>query len=198
MEKYFERVTDPEADKAKAERIKKKRELVILKNKNVNPDDEDAHATHHLMDVGENLYDKVGNRSGVVSWGYDHDRKRWWIKRKVGPVEWYKHSGQFQSFTKVDLADLSNAPYVDDKPNGPGYTFFERLKREVARGFPSMRTVDSIVRPAKGIRDPYTHKRMKIVHWPATDKEKTIPLVRKIPKGALKTLHFWAYDERLG
>ncbi|KAF5818050.1 hypothetical protein HanXRQr2_Chr02g0060301 [Helianthus annuus] len=198
MEKYFTRVTDPVADREKAERMKKKRELVILKNKNVNPDDEDAHATHHLMDVGETLYDKVGNRSGVVSWGYDHDRKRWWIKRKVGPVEWYKRSGQFQSFTKVDLTDLSNAPYVDDKPGGPGYAFFERLKREVARGFPSMRTADSIVKPAKGIRDPYTNKRMKIVHWPATDKEKTIPLVRKIPKGALKTLHFWAYDERLG
>ncbi|KAJ0839389.1 hypothetical protein HanPSC8_Chr14g0606221 [Helianthus annuus] len=198
MEKYFTRVTDPVADREKAERLKKKRELVILKNKNANPDDEDAHATHHLMDVGETLYDKVGNRSGVVSWGYDHDRKRWWIKRKVGPVEWYKHSGQFQSFTKVDLTDLSNAPYVDDKPGGPGYAFFERLKREVARGFPSMRTADSIVKPAKGIRDPYTNKRMKIVHWPATDKEKTIPLVRKIPKGALKTLHFWAYDERLG
>ncbi|KAJ0682382.1 hypothetical protein HanPI659440_Chr16g0646731 [Helianthus annuus] len=87
MEKYFERVTDPEADKAKAERIKRKRELVILKNKNLNPDDVDAQATHHLMDVGETLYDQVGNRSGVVSWGYDHDRKRWWIKRKVGPVE---------------------------------------------------------------------------------------------------------------
>ncbi|KAJ0796128.1 hypothetical protein HanPI659440_Chr04g0158581 [Helianthus annuus] len=198
MEKYFTRVTDPVADREKAERLKKKRELVILKNKNANPDDEDAHATHHLMDVGETLYDKVGNRSGVVSWGYDHDRKRWWIKRKVGPVEWYKRSGQFQSFTKVDLTDLSNAPYVDDKPGGPGYAFFERLKREVAKGFPSMRTADSIVKPAKGIRDPYTNKRMKIVHWPATDKEKTIPLVRKIPKGALKTLHFWAYDERLG
>ncbi|KAL9999536.1 hypothetical protein Hdeb2414_s0474g00901251 [Helianthus debilis subsp. tardiflorus] len=198
MEKYFERVTDSEAEKAKAKRMKKKREFVILKNKNANPDDEDARATHHLMDVGETLYDKKGNRSGVVSWGYDHDRNRWWIKRKVGPVEWYKRSGQFQSFTKVDLTDLSNKPYVDDKLNGPGYAFFERLKREVAKGFPSMRTADSIVKPAKGIRDPYTHKRMKIVHWPATDKEKTIPLVRKIPKGALKTMHFWAYDERLG
>ncbi|KAJ0455912.1 hypothetical protein HanIR_Chr15g0756441 [Helianthus annuus] len=199
MEKYFERVTDPEAEKAKAERLKKKkREFVILKNKNANPDDEDARATHHLMDVGETLYDKKGNRSGVVSWGYDHDRNRWWIKRKVGPVEWYKRSGQFQSFTKVDLTDLVNKPYVDDKLNGPGHMFFERLKREVAKGFPSMRTADTTVKPAKGIRDPYTNKRMKIVHWPATDKEKTIPLVRKIPKGALKTMHFWAYNERLG
>ena len=77
MEKYFTRVTDPVADKEKAERMKKKRELVVLKNKNVNPDDEDAHATHHLMDVGETLYDKVGNRSGVVSWVFDHDRQRW-------------------------------------------------------------------------------------------------------------------------
>ncbi|KAF5786373.1 hypothetical protein HanXRQr2_Chr10g0440171 [Helianthus annuus] len=198
MEQYFKRVTNPVADKEKAERIKKKREFVILKNKNLNPDDDDAHATHHLMDVGETLYDKVGNRSGVVSWGFDHDRKRWWIKRKVGPVEWYKHPGQFQSFTKVDLRNLSKAPYVDDKPGGPGYMFFERLKREVLRNFPSMRTAESFVKLAKGIRDPYTNKRMKIVHWPVTDKEKMIPLVKKIPKGALKSLHFWAYDERLG
>ncbi|KAJ0587465.1 hypothetical protein HanIR_Chr04g0163511 [Helianthus annuus] len=173
MEQYFERVTDPEADKAKAEKLKKKRELVILKNKNLNQDDVDAQATHHLMDVGETLYDQVGNRSGVVSWGYDHDRKRWWIKRKVGPVEWYNHPG-------------------------PGHMFFERLKREVLHNFPSMRTAESFVKPVKGIRDPFTKKRMKIVHWPVTDKEKVIPLVNKIPKGALKSLHFWAYDERLG
>ncbi|KAF5815862.1 hypothetical protein HanXRQr2_Chr03g0127831 [Helianthus annuus] len=198
MEKYFERVTDPEAAKAKAERIKRKRELVILKNKNLNPDDVDAQASHHMMDVGETLYDKVGNRSGVVSWGYDHDRHRWWIKRKVGPVEWYKHPGQFQSFTKVDLTELSNAPYVDDNPGGPGHIFFERLKREVQHNFPSMRTADSIVKPLKGVRDSFTKKRMKVVHWPVTDKEKVIPLVKKIPQGALKSLHFWAYDERLG
>ncbi|KAJ0810265.1 hypothetical protein HanPI659440_Chr01g0025111 [Helianthus annuus] len=198
MEQYFKRVTDPVADREKAERIKKKRELVILKNKNLNPDDDDAHATHHLIDVGETLYDQVGNRSGVVSWGFDHDRKRWWIKRKVGPVEWYKHAGQFQSFTKVDLTELSKAPYVDDKPGGPGHMFFERLKREVLHNFPSMCTAESFVKPIKGVRDPFTKKRMKIVHWPVTDKEKTIPLVKKVPIGALKSLHFWAYDERLG
>ncbi|MFS7927180.1 hypothetical protein Hanom_Chr04g00305941 [Helianthus anomalus] len=198
MDQYFKRVTDPEADKAKAERIKRKRELVILKNKNLNPEDDDVQATHHLMNVGETLYDQVGNRSGVVSWGYDHDRKRWWIKRKVGPVEWYKRPGQFQSFTKVDLTELSKAPYADDKPGGPGHMFLERLKREVQHNFPSMRTAESFVKPVKGVRDPFTKKRMKIVHWPVTDKEKVIPLVKKIPKGALKSLHFWAYDECLG
>ncbi|KAJ0700573.1 hypothetical protein HanOQP8_Chr10g0369331 [Helianthus annuus] len=199
MEHYFKKVTDIDANKAKAERIKKKREFVILKNKNPNPEDEDAHATHHLMDVGETLYDKVGNRSGVVSWGFDHDRKRWWTKRKVGPIEWYKNPAQFQTFTKVDLITLSKSPCVDDKPGGSGYLFFERLQREVARDFPSMHTAESIVTPAaKGVRDPYTNKRMKIVSWPPTEKEKTIPLVKKIPKGALKTMNFWAYDEQLG
>ncbi|MFS7975746.1 hypothetical protein Hanom_Chr10g00884331 [Helianthus anomalus] len=39
---------------------------------------------------------------------------------------------------------------------------------------------------------------MQILSWPSTDKEKTIPLIKKIPKGAMKTMHFWAYDERLG
>ncbi|MFS7985638.1 hypothetical protein Hanom_Chr11g01000861 [Helianthus anomalus] len=124
MEHYFTKVTNVEADKAKAERIKKKREFVILKNKNLNPEDEDTNATHHLMDVGETLYDRVGNRFGVVSWGFDHDRKRWWINRKVGPVEWYKNPTQFQTFTKVDFFTLSKSPYVDDKPRGCGYLFF--------------------------------------------------------------------------
>ncbi|MFS7930000.1 hypothetical protein Hanom_Chr04g00339021 [Helianthus anomalus] len=89
--------------------------------------------------------------------------------------------------------------YVEDKLGGRGYLFFERLQREVARDFPSMHTDESIVTPTeKGVRDPYTNKRMKIVSWPPTDKEKTIPFVKKIPKGALKSMHFWAYDERLG
>ncbi|MFS7956816.1 hypothetical protein Hanom_Chr07g00658971 [Helianthus anomalus] len=91
------------------------------------------------------------------------------------------------------------SPYVDDKPGGHGYLFFERLRREVARDFPSMHIVESIVTPAaKGVMDPHTNKRMKIVSWPSTDKEKTLPLAKKIPKGALKTMHFWAYDARLG
>ncbi|MFS7930585.1 hypothetical protein Hanom_Chr04g00345991 [Helianthus anomalus] len=135
-EHYFTKVTDVEANKAKAERIKKKREFVILKNKNLNPEDEDGNATHHLMNVGETLYVRVGIRSCMVSWGFDHDFKWWWIKRKVGPVEWNKNPAQFQTFTK----------------------------REVARDFPSMHTAESIVTPAeKGVRDPYTNKRMKIV-----------------------------------
>ncbi|KAJ0592427.1 hypothetical protein HanRHA438_Chr03g0112831 [Helianthus annuus] len=182
MEHYFKRVTDPVADKVKAERIKKKREFVILKNKNLNPEDEDANATHHLMDVGETLYDKVGNRSGVVSWGFDHDRRSWWIKRKVGPVEWYKNPARFQTFTKVDLINLSKSPYVDDQPGGRGYLFFERLQREVARNFPSMHNAESIVTPAKGIRDPYTNKRMKIVHWPPTNKKRLFLWSRKFQK----------------
>ncbi|MFS7961745.1 hypothetical protein Hanom_Chr08g00718691 [Helianthus anomalus] len=198
MDHYFKKVTDKDADKAKADRLRKKIEYVILKNKNLNLADEDVQVTHHLMDVGENYYDKVGNRSGVVRWGFDHDHHIWWIKRKVGLVEWYKNPAQFQTLTKVDLITLSRAPYVDDKPCGRGYLFFERLQGEVARGFPSMHTAESIVSSAKGVRDPRTNKRMKIVSWPPTDKEKIILLVKKIPNGILKTMHLWAYDETLG
>ncbi|MFS7935249.1 hypothetical protein Hanom_Chr05g00401261 [Helianthus anomalus] len=39
---------------------------------------------------------------------------------------------------------------------------------------------------------------MKTVIWPPTDKEKTIPLVKKILEGGLKKLHFWVYDESVG
>ncbi|KAJ0800218.1 hypothetical protein HanPI659440_Chr03g0100491 [Helianthus annuus] len=194
MDHYFKKVTDQDANKAKAARMKKKREYVVLKN----PVDEDVQVTHHLMDVGENYYDKVGNRSGIISWGFDLDRRRRWIKRKVGPVEWYKNPAQFHTFTKVDLIILSKSPYVDDKPGGRRYLSFERLQRKVARGFPSMHTVESIISSAKGVRDPHTNKGTKIVSWPPTDKEKTIPLVKKIPNGAQKTMRLWAYDETLG
>ncbi|MFS7935437.1 hypothetical protein Hanom_Chr05g00403411 [Helianthus anomalus] len=123
MDHYFKKVTSKEADKEKAKRLKQKREYVVLKNKNPNPAKEDVQVTHHLMDVGENYYDKVRNRSGIIRWGFDHDRHRWWIKRKVGPVELYKNPAQFQTFTKVDFSILSKSPYVDDKPGGRGYLF---------------------------------------------------------------------------
>ncbi|MFS7937986.1 hypothetical protein Hanom_Chr05g00434251 [Helianthus anomalus] len=61
-----------------------------------------------------------------------------------------------------------------------------------------MKIAESIVTPAPGVPDPRTNKRMKIVTWLPTDKEKTIPLVKKIPDGILMTVHFWAYDETLG
>ncbi|MFS8013871.1 hypothetical protein Hanom_Chr15g01338101 [Helianthus anomalus] len=60
-----------------------------------------------------------------------------------------------------------------------------------------MKTVESIVTPALGVRDPQSNRRMKIVTWPLTDKEKTTPLVKKIPCDILKTMHLWAYDETL-
>ncbi|MFS7912589.1 hypothetical protein Hanom_Chr02g00131741 [Helianthus anomalus] len=76
--------------------------------------------------------------------------------------------------------------------------FSKDYRGEVAHGFPSMHTAESIVTPAPGIRDPRTKKRMKIVSWPPTDKEKKSPLVKKIPNGILKSMHFWAYNETLG
>ncbi|MFS7955321.1 hypothetical protein Hanom_Chr07g00641291 [Helianthus anomalus] len=144
--------------KEKVVRLKKKRELVVVKNRNLNPADPTVEATPHLLDVGSSLYDQVGNKSGIVTWGYDHDKKMWWIKWKIGPVEYYSQPGQFQSLTKVDLFMLVNAPYTDDKPNGKEYMFFERLKREVERGFPSMKTAESYLKPALGVRHPRTNR----------------------------------------
>ncbi|KAM0024014.1 hypothetical protein Hdeb2414_s0022g00610841 [Helianthus debilis subsp. tardiflorus] len=124
MKLYFNKPVDKEKDKAKAKRLKQKREPMIVKNRNLNPVDPDVQVTHHVMDVGESHYDKVGNISDIVSWGFDHDWKMWWIKRKIGPVEYYGRPAQFQTMKKVDLTILSNAPYANDKPGGRGYLFF--------------------------------------------------------------------------
>ncbi|MFS7937714.1 hypothetical protein Hanom_Chr05g00430921 [Helianthus anomalus] len=119
------------------------------------------------------------------------------LKIKVGPVKWYKNPAQFQTFTRVDLITLPKSPYVDVSLADVDICFLKDCKERWLVDF-LMHTAESIVTPAKGFRDPRTNKRMKIVSWPPTDKEKTIPLVKKIPNGALRTIHFWAYDEWLG
>jgi hypothetical protein len=181
------------------EKQAKKRRYVVLKNRNKNPDHPDAHAEHILMDVGTSMFDKMGNRSGIISWGFETDRQRWWIKRNRGSMEWYKDEKAFQSFTKSDLEDLANAPYMSNESgSGCGQRFYARLKREARNGFPTMKFAKPFYEAVEGVYDKKTKRKMKILKWPATAKEKTVPLVEKIPEGALQDMLFWAYDSQMG
>ncbi|MFS7984308.1 hypothetical protein Hanom_Chr11g00984961 [Helianthus anomalus] len=67
---------------------KNKKRIVVMKNQNVNPLDDNSDPVDpsevpntYVMDIGESLYDKVGNKSSIISSRYDHYKMTWMIAR---------------------------------------------------------------------------------------------------------------------
>ncbi|KAL7595519.1 hypothetical protein Lser_V15G29441 [Lactuca serriola] len=54
---------------------------------------------------------KYGDRTRIKVWGFSAEKNIWVIKRSSGSVEYYKHQNDFCSWTKIDLTELSNAPF---------------------------------------------------------------------------------------
>ncbi|KAF5811715.1 putative Longin domain-containing protein [Helianthus annuus] len=116
------------------------KQMLIMKNQDVNHVDENFQAKdptktsdRYVMELGKSHYDKVGNKSGITSWRYDHDKKMWLVIRDGGHREYYSKESQFESWTKIDLKNLLRAPYHDSDPNqrGRGWAFLSKLEREV-------------------------------------------------------------------
>ncbi|KAJ0797655.1 putative Longin domain, v-SNARE, coiled-coil domain-containing protein [Helianthus annuus] len=116
------------------------KQMLIMKNQDVNhvdenfqPKDPTKTSDRYVMELGKSHYDKVGNKSGITSWRYDHDKKMWLVIRDSGHREYYSKESQFESWTKIDLKNLLRAPYHDSDPNqrGRGWAFLSKLEREV-------------------------------------------------------------------
>ncbi|MFS8008262.1 hypothetical protein Hanom_Chr14g01270601 [Helianthus anomalus] len=60
-----------------------------------------------------------------------------------------------------------------------------------------MKTAESNIRRNPGVSAPFNKRTIKYVIWPLTDKEKIIPITRKLEKGILRNLKFWAYDPKM-
>ncbi|MFS7930596.1 hypothetical protein Hanom_Chr04g00346121 [Helianthus anomalus] len=117
-----------------------------MRNKNINPLDSNLNPVNpsevperFVVDVGESLYDKVGNKFGIVSWRFDHDKDTWMITRANHEVEYYKTKASFESLTQSDLKELIRVSYVDSQTDGKGWTFFRKLEREVKDRFSTMK-----------------------------------------------------------
>nr|KAJ0226544.1 hypothetical protein LSAT_V11C100003850 [Lactuca sativa] len=65
----------------------------------------------------------------------------------------------------------------------------------VKENFPSMKTAKARYRKDKDALDPETGKPMKIILWPATKKQKDIPIPQHFQEGYLDNMEFWAYDD---
>ncbi|MFS7953625.1 hypothetical protein Hanom_Chr07g00620891 [Helianthus anomalus] len=128
-----------------------------------------------------------------------HDKQMWLITCKSGHREYYAKESQFESWTKIDLKSLLYAPFYDPDLNcrGRGWVFHSRLEREVRTNFATMKTAEPTIRRNPSVRDPHTKRTVRSVIWPATDKEKIIPIAKKCEKGILKNLKFWADDPKM-
>ena len=51
--------------------------------------------------------DTYGDRSGIISWGFHDPLNMWIVRRKSGNTELYKDRHDFNSWTRVDLSELS-------------------------------------------------------------------------------------------
>ncbi|KAM0043277.1 hypothetical protein Hdeb2414_s0010g00339371 [Helianthus debilis subsp. tardiflorus] len=151
------------------------------------------------MELGSSHYDEIGNKSEVACWRYEHDQEMCLVTRKSGPREYYGKESQFESWTKIDLKSLLCAPYYNPDLNqrGRDWAFHSRLEREVKKNFATMKTTDPTVVRNPGVRDPHTKHTIRSVIWPATDKEKIIPIAKKFEKGILKNFKFRAYDPKM-
>ena len=111
---------------------------------------------------------KYGDRSGVRMWGYHDKINCRLVKRKSNTVEYYKHQTEFSSLTKVDLTELSAAPFYNPSNNSQATTFKLFLENQVKRGFDGMKTAESFLKTSKHVSDPSTKKKIKTVMWPPT------------------------------
>jgi hypothetical protein len=172
---------------------KKRPVMIIMKNSDQN-DQSEARSDFYVKEMASVDGDVYGDRSGVLSWGYDADSDIWFVKRKSLKVEYYKHIYDFSSWTSVDLADLAQAPFYNPSLNNVAHNFKIFLSNQHRKGFKDMKTAKSWIK--SGARDPTTKKRVRRVMWPKTDQVKQVPVKKALPDGSLNTLQFWAFDAK--
>ncbi|CAI9265572.1 unnamed protein product [Lactuca saligna] len=100
----------------------------------------------------------------------------------------------FNSWIKVDLAELLRAPFHNpsEVPNVTSFKIF--LNRQVKENFPRMKTARALYRKHKEILDHESGEPMKIILWPATKEHKEIPIPQHFHEGYLDNMEILAYD----
>ncbi|CAI9259280.1 unnamed protein product [Lactuca saligna] len=122
-----------------------------------------------VTDLGKRKFgDQFGDRSGIKMWGFDHELKLWVVKRNPCNSEYYNNIHDFWSWMKVDLSELSKAPFHNPSKNPSAYNFKRFLEKQVKDKFPIMKTAKSLIRRDKEVLDPETDEPMEIMLWPTT------------------------------
>ncbi|CAI9263467.1 unnamed protein product [Lactuca saligna] len=84
--------------------------LLFMKKSNENRKAKDPVLT--ITDLKKRKFgDAYGDRSRIRMWTFDPESNTWVVKRNSSVSEYYKSVHDFNSWTKVDLAELSRAPF---------------------------------------------------------------------------------------
>ncbi|CAI9288719.1 unnamed protein product [Lactuca saligna] len=168
--------------------------LLFMKNSNENCKTRDPVLT--VTDLEKRKFgDEYGDRTGIRMWAFDPVTNLWVVKQKSGASECYKSTHDFNSWTKTNLAELSRAPFHNPSEDPNASNFKRFLDRQVKENFPSMKTAKALYKKDKDVLDPETGEPMKIILWPATKKQKEIPIPQHFHEGYLNDMEFWAYDD---
>ncbi|MFS8001828.1 hypothetical protein Hanom_Chr13g01194931 [Helianthus anomalus] len=67
----------------------------------------------YVITTETDRFDEYRNRSSILSWAYNEEKGIFLVKIGNGAVEYNSHSDAFESWTAVDLRELSRALYHD-------------------------------------------------------------------------------------
>nr|KAJ0225461.1 hypothetical protein LSAT_V11C100048600 [Lactuca sativa] len=118
------------------------------------------HPEMFFRETGKKFTDKYGDRSGIIMWGYDAEKKMWTVKQKSGRIEYYERKVDFMSWTKVDLSELIHAPFHNPTNDTMAWSFKNFLEIKAKNNFEDLKTFSSFTKKAKGVIDPHTNKTM--------------------------------------
>ncbi|CAI9282276.1 unnamed protein product [Lactuca saligna] len=172
----------------------KSERLLFMKNSNENHKAKDPVLT--VMDLKKRKFgDEFGDRSEIRMWAFNPESNMWVVKRNSGIPKYYKSIHDFNSWTKVDLVELSRALFHNPSED-PSTTNFKRfLDRQVKENFSKMKTAKALYRKDTDVHDPESGEPMKIILWPATKQLKEIPIPQHFHEGYLDNMEFWAFDD---
>ncbi|MFS7918109.1 hypothetical protein Hanom_Chr03g00197001 [Helianthus anomalus] len=145
--------------------------------------------------------DKHGNRFGIHNWAYNDEKGMFIVKRRNGDCEYYDNSASFESWTVVDLRELSNAGFHNQTKNPNckiGWNFFNKLQQQARVNSKDMKLAESTIEEDEEVLDPAPGKPYKSVKWPATKQTKIVPLHKELPDNSVKDLQFCMYDPITG
>ncbi|MFS8025241.1 hypothetical protein Hanom_Chr16g01472661 [Helianthus anomalus] len=115
----------------------------------------------YVITTEKDRSNEYGNRCGILSWAYDEEKGMFLVKRGNGAVEYYSHSNAFESWTTVDLRELSRAPYHDQTTSlhcKIGWNFYNRLHQQSKVNFKDMKLAKSFLLEHEDALDPATNK----------------------------------------
>ncbi|MFS8001231.1 hypothetical protein Hanom_Chr13g01187891 [Helianthus anomalus] len=97
---------------------KLKKKIVVMRNvgaeRNLEFGDK---PDRYVITTKKDIFDKHGNISGILSWAYNDEKGMFIVKRKNGEVEYFDHSDAFESWTAVNMRELSNAGFHNETVN---------------------------------------------------------------------------------